>query len=134
MEHIKSIPCNPTEQIALERSNITLKDMLNKHKGVIKNSQKQITQFFINSTFPLAKMLVEKERQLQRDIGEQKQTVELNKYLYFKNVFTSEKKPGYVFRWEIGFAFVSMGEEKLWIQSRLIKIRSKQERPLAQER
>jgi hypothetical protein len=43
-------------------------------------------------------------------------------------VLTSELKPGYVVYWGRGFVFVSTGEEKLWISSKLIKIRFEQER------
>ena len=34
--HIISIPHNPTGQAAIERANQTLKDILNKQKGIIK--------------------------------------------------------------------------------------------------
>ena len=53
-------------------------------------------------------------------------SAELNQLLYFKDVLTSEWKPERVLYWGRGFAFVSTGEEKLWIPSRLmIKIRFK---------
>ena len=48
-------------------------------------------------------------------------TMELNQPIYFKGVLTSEWKPGYVSRWGRGFAFISAGEEKLWIPTKLIK-------------
>ena len=40
IKYITGIPHNPTRQAVIERLNWTLKDMLNKHKGVIKTSQK----------------------------------------------------------------------------------------------
>lgn len=43
-------------------------------------------------------------------------------------MLTSERNPGYVLCWGRGFAFVSTGEEKLWVQSELIKIILEQER------
>ena len=46
---------------------------------------------------------------------------ELNQPAYFKNVLTSEWKPGCVLCWGSGFAFVSAGEEKLWIPMKSIK-------------
>ena len=38
-KYITSIPNNPTRQAVIERSNQTLKDMLNKHKGAIRTPQ-----------------------------------------------------------------------------------------------
>jgi hypothetical protein len=40
----------------------------------------------------------------------------------------SEWKPGEVLLWECGFVYISTGIGKLWIPSKLIKIRTKQER------
>ena len=57
-------------------------------------------------------------------------SAELNQPLYFKDVLTSEWKPERVLHWGRGFTFVSTGEEKLWIPSRLVKIRFKWEGPL----
>ena len=59
-----------------------------------------------------------------------RETIELNQLIYFKDVLTSEWKPGHVLCWRRGFAFVSTGEEKLWIPSKLIKIQFEQETPL----
>ena len=56
--------------------------------------------------------------------------MEFNQLIYFKDVLTSEWKPGHVLHWGRGFAFVSTGEEKLWIPSKLIEIGFEQERPL----
>lgn len=53
-------------------------------------------------------------------------TSELNQPVYFKDVITSVWKQGYVLRWGRGYAFVSTGEEKVWVPSKLIKIRSEQ--------
>lgn len=44
-------------------------------------------------------------------------------------VKTSDCKAGNVLSWGRGFAFVSTGEEKLWIPSKLIKIKSDRGRP-----
>ncbi|CAO2636376.1 hypothetical protein LEMLEM_LOCUS23496 [Lemmus lemmus] len=49
-------------------------------------------------------------------------SVELNQPVYFKDVLTSQWKPGEVLRWGRGFALISTGEEKLWISSKLIKV------------
>lgn len=38
---------------------------------------------------------------------------ELNQFVYFKDMLTSEWKLGYVLSWGRGFAFVYTGEEKL---------------------
>ena len=40
-------------------------------------------------------------------------TAELNQSVYFKDMLTSEWKPGYVLCWKRGFVFASTGEEKL---------------------
>ena len=55
-------------------------------------------------------------------------TAELNHLVYFKEILTSEWKTGYVLSWRRSFDFVSTGEEKLWIPSRLKNIRFVQER------
>ncbi|ERE82837.1 putative Pol polyprotein [Cricetulus griseus] len=57
-------------------------------------------------------------------------TAEVNQPVYFKDVLTSVWKPGHVLRWGRGFAFVSTGEENLWIPSKLIKIRVEEDNPL----
>jgi hypothetical protein len=44
-------------------------------------------------------------------------------------VITSEWKEGNVLHWGKGFVFVSTGQEKLWISSKLIKIRFEQRTP-----
>lgn len=41
----------------------------------------------------------------------------------------SEWKPRHVLYWGGGFTFVSTGEEKLWIPSKLMKVHFEQERP-----
>ena len=48
-------------------------------------------------------------------------TTELNQPIYFKDVLTSEWQSGYVLHWGRGFAFVSVGEDMLWIPKKLIK-------------
>ena len=49
-------------------------------------------------------------------------TSELSQLIYFKDVLTSQLKPGDVLCWGIGFTLVLKGEAKLWISSKLIKI------------
>ena len=61
-------------------------------------------------------------------------SVELNQLVYIKDVLTSQWKPGDVLRWGRGFALVSTGEEKLWIPSKLIKVRSEEKKPLGMEK
>ena len=51
-----------------------------------------------------------------------KETAELNQPRYFRDVLTSEWKLENVLHWGRGYAFVSTGNEKLWIPSKLIKI------------
>ena len=56
---------------------------------------------------------------------------ELNQPVYFKDMLTSEWRPGYVLHWGRGFAFVYTGEEKLRIPSKLTKIRYELKRAFA---
>ena len=55
-------------------------------------------------------------------------SVELNQAVYFKEVLNSELKPGKVLCWGRGYAFVSTGEEELWVPTKLIKIRHEESR------
>ena len=55
---------------------------------------------------------------------------ELNQLVHFKDVLTSQWKPGDMLLWERVFTFVSTGEEKLWIPSKLIKTWFEKEKPL----
>ena len=50
-------------------------------------------------------------------------TTELNQPVYIKDILTSEWQIGNVLHWGRGFMPVSTGKEKLWIPSKLIKIR-----------
>ena len=59
---------------------------------------------------------------------------ELNQPVYFKDVLTSQWKPGYVLRWGRGFALVSTGEEKLWVPPKLIKVRFEEEESLGKKK
>ena len=61
-------------------------------------------------------------------------SAELNQPIYFKDVLTSQWKPGDVLHWGRGFTLVSTGEEKLWIPSKLIKVRSEEKKPLGAEK
>ena len=61
-------------------------------------------------------------------------TSALNQPVYFKDVLTSERKPGHVLCWEMCFAFVSREEQKVCICSKFIKISLEQKKPLNKER
>ena len=61
-------------------------------------------------------------------------SAELNKPIYFKDVLTSQWKPGDVLHWGRGFALVSTGEEKLWMPSKLIKVRFEEKKPLGSDK
>jgi hypothetical protein len=52
-----------------------------------------------------------------------KKTTELNQPVYIKDTLTSVWKMGNVLHWGRGYAYVSTGKEKLWVPSKLIKIR-----------
>ena len=63
-----------------------------------------------------------------------KKTSKLNQPVYFKDVLTSQWKPGDVLHWVKGFPLISTGEEKLWIPSKLIKICFEKEKPIETEK
>ena len=52
----------------------------------------------------------------------------------FKNVLTSQWKPGDVLHRIMGFAHVSIGKGKLWIPSKLMKIQFEKEKPLEKKK
>ncbi|KAL6092360.1 hypothetical protein STEG23_021666 [Scotinomys teguina] len=131
IRHVTGIPHNPTGQAVIERSNRTLKDMLNKQQQVTMTPRNRLHSALLTLNFLNAdeKGTTAAERHWTTD-----KTSELNQPVYFKDVLSSEWKPGYVLRWGRGFAFVSAGEEKLWIPTKLIKIRFEQEKPLDKEK
>ncbi|KAL6065033.1 hypothetical protein STEG23_028902 [Scotinomys teguina] len=118
IKHITGIPHNPTGQAVIERSNRTLKDMLDKQKGVTKTPRNRLHNALLTLNFLNAN---EKGTTAAERHWIIEKTAELNQPIYFKDVLTSEWKPGYVLRWGRGFAFISTGEDKLWIPSKLIK-------------
>lgn len=71
-------------------------------------------------------MLINKTAQLLKDIGK---TTELNQPVYIKDILTSEWNMVNVLCWKRGYAFISTGKEKLWVPSKLIKIRHDEGRP-----
>ncbi|KAL6030444.1 hypothetical protein STEG23_025180 [Scotinomys teguina] len=123
IKHITGIPHNPTGQAVIERSNRTLKNMLNKQKGVTKTPRNRLHNALLTLNFLNAN---EKGTTAAERHWIIEKTAELNQPIYFKDVLTSEWKPGYVLRWGRGFAFISTGEDKLWIPSKLIKVRFEQ--------
>ncbi|KAL6070467.1 hypothetical protein STEG23_006054, partial [Scotinomys teguina] len=131
IRHVTGIPHNPTGQAVIERSNQTLKDMLNKQQQVTMTPRNRLHSALLTLNFLNAdeKGTTAAERHWTTD-----KTSELNQPVYFKDVLSSEWKPGYVLRWGRGFAFVSAGEEKLWIPTKLIKIRFEQEKPFDKEK
>lgn len=58
-----------------------------------------------------------------------KGTAELNQPRYFRDVLTLKWKSKNVLHWGRGYAFVSTGNERLWIPSRLIDTRFDWGRP-----
>lgn len=58
-------------------------------------------------------------------------TEELSQTIYYKDVLTSLWwNPAVVLRWRHGYVYVSRGTEKIWLPTKLIKIRSYQGKPL----
>ena len=106
-------------------------DMLNKQKATENTPRKRwhnalLTLNFLNAN-EKGTMAAERHWIIE-------EMSELNQLVYFKDVLTSEWKPGDVLRWGRGFTLVSTEEEKLWITSKLIKIQFKREKPLEKEK
>ena len=120
INHVTGIPYNPTGQAAIERSNRTIKDMLNKQKGVENTPRNRLHNALL--TFNFLNFNKKGTTAAERHWIMEK-SAELNQPVYIKDVLTSQWRPGDVLRWGRGFALVSTGEEKLWIPSNLIKVR-----------
>ncbi|EGV97888.1 HERV-K_7p22.1 provirus ancestral Pol protein [Cricetulus griseus] len=119
IKHVTGIPHNPTGQTVVERSNRTLKEVLHKQVGGTKTPKHRLHNALLTLNFLNAN---EKGQTAEERHWTMEKTAELNQPVYFKDVLTSVWKPGHVLSWGRGFAFVSTGEEKLWIPSKLIKI------------
>ena len=61
--------------------------------------------------------------------NEKKKTAELSQPICLKNVLTSEWKTWNVLHWEKSYTYIFIGKKKLWVPSKLIKIRHIQGRP-----
>ena len=107
---------NPTDKADIERSNQTIKDMLNKQKGMenIPRNRLHYASLFLNflNTNEKGTMAAERHWIMEK-------TSELNQTVYFKYVLTSQWNPEEVLHWGRGFThFFSAGEEKLWIPAK----------------
>lgn len=74
-------------------------------------------------------MFLNKEQKQLRDTGLWKNLRNCQP-LHYKDVLASEWKPAIVLRWGHGYTYVSAGNEKTWLPTELIKIRSEQRKPL----
>ena len=76
-------------------------------------------------------LLVKKEQQQPRDTGLlKKKNEELGQSIYYKDVLTLEWKPAIVLRWGCHYAMYLQGMKKIWLPTKLIKIKSGQGKPL----
>ena len=105
--------------------------MLNKQKGMENTPQNRLHNALLSLNFLNANKKGTKTAERHWIM---EKTSELNQPVYFKDVLTSQWKPGDVLRWGRGFVLVSTGEEKLWIPSKLIKINVEKEKPLEKEK
>ena len=105
--------------------------MLNKQKGVENAPRNRLHNALLTLNFLDAneKGTIAAERHWIME-----KSTELNQPVYFKDVLTSQWKPRDVLHWGRGFVLVSTGEEKLWIPSKLIKVRSEEKKPLGMEK
>ena len=104
--------------------------MLNKQKGIENTPRNRLHNALLTLNFFRTN---ENSSREALDNG-LKKTSGLNQPLYFKDVLTSQWKPGDVLHWGRGFALVSIGEEKLWIPPKLIKIPFEKEKPTETEK
>ena len=74
-------------------------------------------------------MLVRKEQQQLRDMGLSKKTEALGQPVYYKDMLILECKPTIVLRWGHNHAYVSTGNEKVQLPTKLINIISNQGKP-----
>ena len=118
IKHVTGIPHKPTGLAVVERSTRTLKEMLHRQAGKSKPPKHRLHNALLTLNFLNADD--NGQTAAERPWTPEK-TAELNQPVYFKDVLTSVWKTGYVVRWGRGCAFVSTGEENLWIPSKLIK-------------
>ena len=105
--------------------------MLNKQKGVENAPRNRLHNALLTLNFLNAN---EKGTTAAERHWIMEKSAELNQLVYIKDVLTSQWKPGDVLHWGRGFALVSTGEEKLWIPSKLIKVRFEEKKPLGKEK
>ena len=104
------MPNNPTGQAVIERSNQTIRDMLNKQKEMENTPRNRLHNALLTLNF-----LNDNERgttAAERHWIIEK-TSELYQSLYFKDVLTSQWKPGDVLCWVRSLTLVSTGEKIL---------------------
>lgn len=94
----------------------------NKMKAQLKAPQQKLQAILVKEQLELKTSTLSKSHQGYR------KKVELNHPIYYKDALTSEWKQVKVLHWVHGFAYSPIGNEKLWIPSKLIKIRIEQER------
>lgn len=75
----------------------------------------------------------EKKQQKLKDTGlkeTEKKTEEISQSIYYKDVLTLEWKAAIVLRWGCHYAMYLQGMKKIWLPTKLIKIKSGQGKPL----
>ena len=105
--------------------------MLNKQKRVENTPRNKLHNHLLTLNFLNAN---EKGTTAAKGCWIIEKSSELNQLVYFKDVLTSQWKPGDVLHWGRHFALVSTEEEKLYIPSKLIKILFEKEKSLEKEK
>ncbi|MBV2133725.1 DDE-type integrase/transposase/recombinase [Pseudomonas sp. MAP12] len=93
IKHVTGIPHNPTGQAVVERSNRTLKEMLNKQAWKTKPPKHRLHNALLTLNFLNAN---EKGQTAAKRHWTREKTAELNQPVYFKDVLTSVWKSGHV--------------------------------------
>ena len=91
IKHIIGIPNNPTAQAVIERSNHTIKDMLNRQKKIENTPRHRLHNALLTWNFLNAN---EKGTTVAERHSIREKSSELNQPVYFKDVLTSQWKSG----------------------------------------
>ena len=87
IKHVKGIPHNPTGQAIVERSNSTLKEILNRQKGSTRTPKDRLHSAFLTLNFLNAN---EQNTTASERHWIVERTIKLNQPVYVKDILTSE--------------------------------------------
>ena len=123
IKHATGISYNPTGQAILERSNWTLKEILNRQKETTKNPRDRLRSTLLTLNFW---MLMSKTLRLLKDIRLWKITTEIHQSVYIEDILTSEWKMRKCIVLGTGYTYISTGKKSYgfllsWLKSAMTK-------------